>query len=184
MARNAIYTVAFRRKREGKTHYKKRLELLKSGKNRVVIRRSNTSVTIQFISYEPDGDKVLCTFKSSQLNTYGWKYSKKSLPACYLAGLAAGTLALKQGVKDAILDLGVQLPKPGSRLYATLKGVVDAGVQVPHNPEVFPSDDRISGQHIASFSDLAKKATAYAKNNLAIDAVPEAFAQAKEAIQK
>lgn len=185
MARNAIYTVPYRRKREGKTHFKQRLELLKSGKNRLVIRKSNTSISVQFVAYQPDGDKVLCTFKSSKLEAHGWKYSKKSLPAAYLTGLAAGKLALEKGVKEAILDLGLQTPQKGSKLYATLKGVVDAGVAIPHNPEVFPSEERISGQHIATGGEvLAKQATAYAKNKLAVADLPKAFASTKDAIQK
>jgi large subunit ribosomal protein L18 len=185
MARNAIYTVGYRRKREGKTHFKKRLELLKSGKDRLVIRKSNTGVTVQFISYQPDGDKVLCTFSSKKLDGFGWNYSKKSLPACYLAGLAAGKQALAKGAKEAILDLGLQTPKKGSRLYATLKGVVDAGVSIPHNPDVFPSEKRLSGQHIANGGDaLAAKATSYAKQKIALADLPKAFASAKDSIQK
>ncbi|MDK2384746.1 MAG: 50S ribosomal protein L18, partial [Candidatus Korarchaeota archaeon] len=38
MARSARYKVRFRRRREGKTDYKKRLALLKSGLPRMVVR--------------------------------------------------------------------------------------------------------------------------------------------------
>ena len=51
MAKNAIYTVKFRRKREGKTNYKKRLELLKGNTSRLVVRRSNTSLVLQTLYY-------------------------------------------------------------------------------------------------------------------------------------
>ena len=148
MAENAIYTVKYRRKREGKTHYKKRLEYLKSGKERLVIRRSNTQITLQIIKYQEDGDKVIASFPSKNLEKLGWKFSKKSLPAAYLAGLQLGKLAGAKGVKSAILDLGLQTPMSGSKLYAALKGVVDAGITIPASEEIFPSDERLSGSHI------------------------------------
>lgn len=156
MAKNAIYTVPFRRKREGRTHYKRRLELLKSSQTRVIIRRTNTSILLQAINYLPDGDKVICTFNSKKLSTYGWNYSTKSIPAAYLAGLAFGKLALSKGVKSAILDLGLQTPVKGSRLYAALKGVVDAGLKIPCSEDIFPSMDRIEGKHIASYDAKRK----------------------------
>ena len=148
MAKNAIYTVKYRRKREGKTHYKKRLEYLKSGKDRLVIRRSNTQVVLQVVRYQESGDKVLTTFQSKNLEKSGWKFSKKSLPASYLAGLQLGKLAIAKGVKSVIVDLGLQTPKSGSRLYAALKGVVDAGLDVPTSDNIFPSEERLSGKHI------------------------------------
>ncbi len=148
MAKNAIYTVKYRRKREGKTHYKKRLEYLKSGKDRLIIRRSNTQVVLQIVRYEEQGDKVLVTFQSKNLDKLGWKFSKKSLPACYLAGLQLGKLAQSKGAKSAILDLGLQTPMSGSRLYAALKGVVDSGFKVPTSQDIFPDEERLSGKHI------------------------------------
>lgn len=148
MAKNAIYTVKYRRKREGKTHYKKRLEYLKSGEDRLVIRKSNTQVILQIVRYMQDGDKIITTFQSKNLEKLGWKFSKKSLPACYLAGLQLGKLAQSKGSKSAILDLGLQTPMSGSRLYAALKGVVDSGFHVPSSSEIFPDANRLSGKHI------------------------------------
>jgi large subunit ribosomal protein L18 len=178
MAKNAIYTVHYRRKREGKTHYGRRLELLKSSKPRLIIRRSNTAINIQFVTYEKDGDKVLATFHSSQLEKYGWKYSKKSLPAAYLAGLAAGKLVSKQ-VKEAILDLGLQTPHKGSKLYAALKGVIDAGVAIPCSETVFPSEDRLSGKHIAT---SGQKYTGYEKAKVEASKITDEFQATKEKI--
>lgn len=182
MAQNAIYTVKYRRKREGRTHYKKRLELLKSGLTRLVIRRSNNTITFQFVTYHEDGDKVLLTYNSNKLSEFGWNYSKKSIPASYLAGLAAGKLAKEKGVSKAIADIGLQTPKKGSKIYAALKGVIDAGVIVPCSEDVFPSEERLSGQHIATLGDVAKNCTAYAKNNLDVTKVPDQFSATKEKI--
>jgi len=182
MAKNAVYTVKYRRKREGRTHYKKRLELLKSNKIRLVIRRSNTSVLFQFVEYDSSGDKVLLTFNSKKLIDFGWKYSTKSLPATYLAGLAAGVMAKKKGITEAILDLGLQTPASGSKLYAGLKGIVDAGISIPCSEDVFPSEERISGQHIAALGDLAKQCTKYAKESLSVESIPDVFDSIKKKI--
>ena len=182
MAKNSIYTVKYRRKREGRTYYKKRLELLKSGKPRLVVRKTNTGVVLQIVSYHPDGDKVLSTFHSKQLDKYGWKYSSKSLPACYLAGLAMGVKA-KENVSGAILDLGLQSAAAGTRLYAALKGVIDAGLEIPGSDSVFPSDERIRGEHIAQGAkELESGATAYKKAGLKMEDVPATFNTVKEKI--
>ena len=39
-------------------------------------------------------------------------------------------------------------------MAAALKGVVDAGVNVPADEEAFPSDDRISGEHLKIKNDI------------------------------
>jgi len=178
MAKNAIYTLGLRRKREGKTNYKKRLELLKGGKTRLVIRRSNTAVIIQFANYDSNGDVVLTTFHSHKLESFGWNYSKKSLPACYLAGLAAGVMAKKKGVTHAILDLGLQTPLAGTKVYAALKGVIDAGIQVPSSKDIFPSQERLFGKHIeqnnaTTFSGYAKKKLDKTKITQTVDGVKQ-----------
>ena len=36
----------------------------------------------------------------------------------------------------------------GNRAYAALKGMVDAGMEIPHSEEVLPSEERINGEHI------------------------------------
>jgi large subunit ribosomal protein L18 len=79
----------------------------------------------------------------------GWKHSTKNLPASYLTGLLLAKKAQEKGVKDAILDLGLQTPLKGSRLYAALKGVIDGGLDVPASEEVFPNEDRLKGSHVA-----------------------------------
>ena len=155
-------TIRFRRKREGKTNYKKRLALLKSGKPRLVIRRSNKHITLQVVNYDPDGDKVLVTVNSKVLAKKGWKYSTKSLPAAYLAGVLLGKSALEKGVEEAIVDIGMFHHINGSRLTAAIKGAVDAGLKVPVGDNIFPSDDRLSGAHISdevvkSFEKLKKE---------------------------
>ena len=41
-------------------------------------------------------------------------------------------------------------------MAAALKGVIDAGVEVPANEETFPSEDRINGEHLTVKNDISK----------------------------
>ncbi len=143
--------IPFKRKREGRTNYKKRLTLLKSKKLRLVIRKTNKQILIQIVKYYADGDKIICGINSSSLKKQGWKYSCNNLPACYLAGLMLGKKALDSKVNEAILDVGLQTSIAGSRLYASVKGVIDAGLKVPVSEKIFPSDERLCGKHIADY---------------------------------
>ena len=160
MAHTTRYTVRYRRRREGKTNYQKRLELLKGRKERLIIRKSNTQIILQIATYHPDGDKVLVTVKSSELKKKGWKYSTKNIPAAYLAGLMLAKKAKEHNIKEAVLDMGLQTPIHGNKIFAALKGVVDGGLNVPFNESIFPKQERISGQHIANHLDKFKGITA------------------------
>jgi large subunit ribosomal protein L18 len=149
-------TVPHRRKRDGRTNYKKRLTLLRSGQPRLVIRKALGSITAQIVEYNPDGDRVVVSVNSRELEKMGWKAHKANLPSAYLTGLLLGTKSKKKKVKNAVLDLGLQTPIHGGRLFAALKGAVDAGMDINCNKEAFPSDDRISGKHIASYASKLK----------------------------
>lgn len=138
----------FRRRREGKTDYRKRLALLKSGKTRVIVRKSNKSIMVQFADYHPEGDKIITSVNAKALKKYGWEYSLSNVPSAYLTGLLAGKKALKKGINEGILDIGLYSPRKGSRIFAALKGVVDAGIDVPYGEEILPSEERIYGKHI------------------------------------
>lgn len=148
MATNKPKIVPFRRKREQKTNYKKRRTLLESGKPRLVIRKSVNNMVAQIVNYQPDGDTVVATFKSDILRKMDWKRNTSNLPAAYLVGYALGKRAIEKGVTEAIVDLGLQTTT-SSRLFACLKGAVDAGLQIPHDPSIFPEESRIFGEHIA-----------------------------------
>lgn len=155
-------TVPYRRKRAGKTNYKKRLELLKSGQNRLVVRRTNKYILLQVVSYHSDGDKVVVGLTSKALDAFGWTHSKKNLSACYLAGLLLAKKASEKKVTSAILDLGLQTPAKGSKLYAALKGAIDGGLQIASSDSVFPSEDRLVGKHVdekleADFTKVKEK---------------------------
>lgn len=104
---------------------------------------------MQVVEYQPDGDHVIFGVTSRRLEKMGWKHSGKNTPAAYLTGLILGKEAVKKGVGKAFLDLGLQSPIKGSKLYAALKGAIDGGLDVPTNGEVFPNEERIAGKHIS-----------------------------------
>lgn len=153
--------IPFRRKLEGKTDYRKRLALLKSGKPRLVVRRSINNITVQIIMYETAGDKVLVSAHSRELLEFGWKGRRRNIPAAYLVGYICGIKAKKARIAEAIFDSGLYTTVKGSVVFAVLKGALDAGLNVPHSDVVLPPEDRIKGKHIkagiADFEAVKKK---------------------------
>lgn len=138
----------YRRKRDGRTNYRKRLTLLVSGSHRVVVRKTNKNMIVQVVNYAENGDAVIVTANSSELNKLGWTHATGNLPAAYLTGMLAARKALKKNVKSAIVDLGLQIPSKGSRLFAAVKGSIDGGLDVKASDEAFPKEERLSGKHI------------------------------------
>ena len=104
---------------------------------------------MQFADFDARGDRVRATAVTGELTEFGWTAPGGNLPAAYLTGLLAGKRAAALGISTAVLDLGRNLPAPKGRLFAALKGVVDAGVAVPHSKEVVPEEFRLTGQHIS-----------------------------------
>jgi large subunit ribosomal protein L18 len=143
------YKVPFRRRREFKTNYRYRLKLLKSKLPRAVVRKSLKHTIVQFIKFDSEGDQVLATASSTELKKLGWDSSTSNLPAAYLTGLLAGKRAIKQNIDSAVLDIGLHPPVKGSKVFASLRGIIDAGISVPHGEEILPDDDRIHGKHIS-----------------------------------
>lgn len=148
MGHGPRYHVKFRRRREGKTDYRLRLNLLRSGKPRLVVRRSNRNINAQFFLYDEEGDQLAAQADAQELLDLGWSGHTGNTTAAYLTGLLAGTRAREAGLDEAVLDIGRQKPSPGGVLFAALKGAVDAGVDVPHGEGVFPSEERIRGEHL------------------------------------
>ena len=151
MAKGPRQRNQYRRRRSGETDYRRRLKLLKSGNSRAVVRVSNTRVVCQVVSWEKDGDKVELSVTGDDLVTkYAWpeSNSRKNIPASYLVGYALGKSALAAGHDQAVLDIGLAASTPGNRVFAALKGMVDAGLEIPHGDTVLPEEDRLNGSHI------------------------------------
>ena len=155
-SRGKIFTVPFRRKREGKTHYKKRLKVLLSNKYRLVVRKSLRNLQASIIKYNAKGDKVLFTVSTMSLSKFGWKGNTGNLPSAYLVGLIAGRKAIANGIKDVILDVGLNKTVKGSRLYAALTGAIDSGLNIPFDAGILPTKDRFSGEHIVKYANMLK----------------------------
>ncbi|MGQ0535981.1 MAG: 50S ribosomal protein L18 [Methanobacteriota archaeon] len=148
MGHGPRYHVPFRRRREGRTDYRKRLALLRSGESRVVVRRGLRTVHVQFVSFDAKGDVVSAQANSRELPTFGWQGFTSNLPAAYLTGLLAGARAKKAGVATGVLDIGPHTAQPGTQIFAALKGVLDAGINVPHSDDVLPATERLKGEHL------------------------------------
>ena len=155
--KNKRHIAPYRRKREGRTDYKKRLKMLVSGTPRLIIRKTNKNIIVQIALYAENGDNVLVTANSLELKKHGWKFATGNTPAAYLTGMLAAQKAKSKSVKNAIVDLGLQSPLSGSRLYAAVKGAIDNGLSIPCSEKVFPTEDRILGKHIVAYGQTSKQ---------------------------
>jgi large subunit ribosomal protein L18 len=142
-----------RRRREGRTDYHQRLRLLKSGKPRLVVRKSNRHVRAQLVVPAPEGDETIVSAHSSDLHEHGWEAPTGNTPAAYLTGLLAGVRARDAGLEEAVVDIGLNSPTPGSKVFATQEGAIDAGLEIPHNESVFADWERTRGEHIAEYAE-------------------------------
>ncbi|HJW97322.1 MAG TPA: 50S ribosomal protein L18 [archaeon] len=192
MRRMKIRIVPHRRRREQKTDYKLRLRLLKSGKPRFVVRASGRSVTCQIVLHDSKGDRTIANATALELKKHGWKGHTGNLPAAYLTGYLCGQKA-KGKVREAVLDIGLHTSVKGARIYAALKGVLDAGIEIPHSEEVLPSEERIKGAHIYGYAELLKKEkpqeyekrfSGYLKGSLAPEDLAKHFEEVKAKLGK
>ncbi|TFH00800.1 MAG: 50S ribosomal protein L18 [Nitrosopumilus sp.] len=147
------YSKILRRLREEKTKYKKRGTMLMGKREFITINISNENTVVQILKPEIKGDKVVASAHSRYLLEKGWKGSRKSVPAAYLTGYMAGKKALGKGSSGAILYTGTR--KFTQRMAAALKGVIDAGLEVPASSESFPPQERINGDHLTVKNDIS-----------------------------
>ncbi len=148
MAHGPRYKVPFRRRREGRTDYRQRARLLRGHVPRAVVRVTLRNVSVQLIDYDPKGDRVVVVAHSRELVEMGWDQATGNIPAAYLTGYLAGRRAKQKGLSNAVLDIGLKEPTKGSGVFAALKGLVDAGLEIPHGKDVLPSKERLMGKHI------------------------------------
>ncbi len=187
MANKKVFTVPYRRKQKGKTNYKTRMILLKSKLPRLVVRKSNKHMMAQLVGYDEKGDKVLKVAHTKELEKYGWEINTRNIPAAYLVGLLIG---VKSKGQEAILDIGLQTPIKGSRIFAVLKGAADGGMKIKVSKEEVPKDERISGKHISGFANhlkddkhsFEKRFSGYLKHKKDPLKIEEYFEKAKEKI--
>lgn len=157
-------TLPFKRRRTGRTNYSRRFKLVKSGKTRLVIRRTIKNMVIQFIEFNPIGDKTINTTISKDLLKYGWTSYTGNIPAAYLTGFLAGKKALGKNVKEAVLDIGLHTSTKGSRIYSALKGVIDAGVKIEADKSMFPPSEKLHGANSKEAEKIKKEFDVVLKN--------------------
>jgi len=136
-----------KRRRERKTNYNKRLILLKGETPRLVIRKTNKYIILQIIESNHAQDKVKYQVNTKELLKYGWPEDKsgslKNLAASYLGGLLLGVKSKE--IKKVILDTGLIPNTKGSRIYAAIKGIADAGLKINFNEKILPPEEKIKG---------------------------------------
>jgi large subunit ribosomal protein L18 len=192
--RKVIRRVPFKRRRKGLTDYRTRMKMLLSGKPLLVVRKTNTQVIVQVAKPEVKGDRVLAQATGRELRTkFSWPASGKNTPAAYLAGYLAGLRALRAGVKEAILYIDLHRAVKGAKVFAALKGALDAGLKVPHSPEILPSEERIKGLHIVEYAKMLKDTdpaaferqfSAYLKSGFDPEKMVEVFENVKKRIEQ
>lgn len=188
MARGSGYTVPYRRRREGKTNYKARRVLATSDRPRFVVRPTNRNIIIQLIEARGRGDQVLTQTTSHELvKRFGWLGGGKNTPAAYLLGLIVGYKALEKGVRNAILDMGLNKASKGCKIFAAVKGAIEAGLHIPCDPSVFPSKERIGGTVIAEYAKMLsenpeeyeRRFSDYLKRGLRPEGLPKHFEEVR-----
>ena len=120
----------------------------------ITVNITNQNTQVQILTPGMTGDKVIASAHSRYLLEKGWKGSRKSVPAAYLTGYLAGKKAIGKGAKDAILYTGTR--RYTQRMAAALKGIIDAGVEVPADEKTFPAEERINGEHLTVKNEISK----------------------------
>lgn len=190
MAQGSRYKLAFRRRREGKTDYRARLKLISLEKSRLVVRLTNNHTIVQIIDVAQDGDETLVSAHSKELQKMGWLGSGKNTSAAYLTGFLCAKKALEAGIDEAVLDIGLKSSIKGAKIYAALKGAVDAGLYVPHNDSILPADERIRGEHVAAYAEslsdeeVKERFSQYIANGLSPKDLPDHFEAIKQKIEE
>lgn len=186
MTKQSMFEGKFKRRRECKTDYRKRLAMVKSGKPRLIARKTDRYIMAQVVNYFPKGDVVAASANSRELEKFGWLFGKKNLSAAYLTGMLVAQRAKKKNISEAIFDLGLQANAHGARIFAVLKGALDGGMKIPHDAEVIPKAERISGKHIENYAkahpNSKQQFSEYAKKKISAENIPAAFENAKRKI--
>ena len=152
MATSARYFVPFRRRKEGRTDYYQRLRLIISRRPRFVVRKTTGQIIVQLIVAEMTGDRTLVSATSGELSKFGYTGYTRNTPAAYLTGMLCAIRAQKAGYEGGILDIGLNRATKGSRVFAALKGAIEAGFDIPYGETILPDDDRVKGVHIAAYA--------------------------------
>lgn len=105
------FQVKRRRRREGKTDYRHRTNMLRQDcnkfgaiKSRLVVRITGTRVICAIVKAYMDGDRVVAYADSSELEKYGVNFGLTNYFAAYATGLLCGRRALVTNELDKIYE--------------------------------------------------------------------------------
>ena len=157
------FEVHFRRRRKVMTDYASRLALLKSGKPRLVVRKTNRYIIAHIANSGDKGDLTVTSATSKQLAQYGFA-GKCNAPSAYLTGFLVAKRAIAAGVTEANLDIGLHTSTQGSIVFVALKGAVDAGLKSNLDEAKLPDESRINGSHLKLEAAFEKAKQAIAQN--------------------
>lgn len=191
MAKGPRYRVPYRRRREKKTDYAARRVMATADRPRFVVRVSGKNILVQVVRSEIEGDYVIAQANSNELKRYGWNASGKNVPAAYLIGVLAGKKAKAAGVEHAILDMGLKRTTAGNKIFAVVKGALDAGLDIPCDSDITPSPERINGSIIAEYAEqmedpleYERRFSVYLRRGLRPEALPGHFEEVKARIEE
>jgi large subunit ribosomal protein L18 len=192
LAKGPRYRVPYRRRREKKTDYAARRVLATADRPRFVVRVSSRNILVQVVRSEIEGDYVIAQASSKELKkSYGWNASGKNVPAAYLLGLIAGKKAKAVGVEHVILDMGLKRATAGNKVFAVVKGALDAGLDVPCDSDIIPPPERINGSIIAEYAkqmedplEYEKRFSVYLRRGLRPEAIQGHFEEVKARIEE
>jgi len=159
MKQKSVYRSRYRRKREGKTDYRRRLKLLLSDYPRLVVRSSNRLISAQLISYDGKGDQTLAEACSKELAKYGWKGDEDNMAASFLTGLLLAKKCREKNIKydKVVPDAGMHAPHKGGKVFALLMGAVEGGLPVSMGEEVKVEDSAIRMEALAEYAASLKQ---------------------------
>jgi large subunit ribosomal protein L5e len=135
----------------------------KTPKYRFVVRISNRDITCQIFSADMTHDVCFLSAYSHELPRYGVKTGLTNYAAAYCTGLLLARRVNKklgleyEGAKavdgaefhveadsagkapfKALLDVGLRRTTTGAKVFGSLKGACDGGLDIPHNDRRFP----------------------------------------------
>lgn len=117
----------FKRRKQKKTNYKKRLALLKTRKPRLVVRKSLNHIRGQVIKFDKKGDKTIVSATSQELKKYNWKKHCGNSESAYLTGLLLAKKNKGKRTGKCVVDIGLQ--NIGNRILSFLKGAEEGGLK-------------------------------------------------------
>lgn len=181
-----VNEVKFRRRREGVTNYRKRLALVKSGLERVVVRKTNKRILGQVVKYNEKGDTVVASADSNELiKKYNWP-SRRNKPTAYLTGMLLAKKA--KNTRELVLDIGITTPVRGSIPFVFAKGCVDGGMKLMGTFEI--KEDAYNASQIARYAEMLKgkeqelkrQFGGYIAKGASPESLPKLFNEVKEKI--